>query len=77
MLEKYFLGDYKHNKEMIFSVVIVSIYEYNANNPTQSYSILSVQSPFTSASGPIPKFDQMIVHDVTWREHNASTSQFY
>lgn len=80
MLEKYLLNDYKHNKEIMFSVVSISTYEYNTSNPMQFYSILRIQSPFTSVSGPLRKFDQMILHDVVQREHNATMSpraQFY
>lgn len=80
MPEKYFLNDYKHNKEVMFSVVIISIYEYSTSNPVRFYSVLSVRSPFTSAWGLLCKFDQMTLHDVAWREHNAMSSpraQFY
>lgn len=54
--------------------MIVSTNEYNTQNPMQFDSVLSVRSPYTSVSGPIPKFDQMILHDVAQGEHNATTS---
>ena len=37
--------------------MIVSTNEYNTQNPMQFDSVLSVRSPYTSVSGPIPKFD--------------------
>ena len=48
--------------------MIVGTHEYNTNSPMQVRSVLSVQSPWASVLGPIPKFDEMIPHDVAKRE---------
>lgn len=38
-------------------MMIISAHEYDTNNPMQFYSVLSLQFPFTTVSGPMPKFD--------------------